>query len=77
METSVSNDLWQQGGESSSVVWFGDGDADQKRGGRDVKGSLGVTRMDRMRSEHIRGTMQVGRYEDEVREPRLRRFGHV
>uniref|UniRef100_A0A8C4NFF6 ribonuclease H n=1 Tax=Eptatretus burgeri TaxID=7764 RepID=A0A8C4NFF6_EPTBU len=39
--------------------------------------SLGVTRMDRIRNEYIRGTAQVGRFGDKVREARLRWFGHV
>ncbi|KAK3566732.1 hypothetical protein QTP86_004460 [Hemibagrus guttatus] len=39
--------------------------------------SLGVTRLDRIRNEYIRGTAHVGRLEDKVREARLRWFGHV
>ncbi|KAK3552409.1 hypothetical protein QTP86_011645 [Hemibagrus guttatus] len=39
--------------------------------------SLGVTRLDRIRNEYIRGTAQVGRLGDKVREARLRRFGHA
>ncbi|KAK3533098.1 hypothetical protein QTP70_006780 [Hemibagrus guttatus] len=39
--------------------------------------SLGVTRLDRIRNEYIRGTAHVGRLEDKVREARLRCFGHV
>ena len=39
--------------------------------------SLGVTRMDRSKNEHIRGTEQVGRIGAKVREARLRWFGHV
>ena len=39
--------------------------------------SVGVTRMDRIRKEHIRGTTQVRRLGDKVREARLRWFGHV
>ena len=39
--------------------------------------SLGVMRMDRIRNEYIRGTAQVGRFGDKVREARLRWFGHV
>ncbi|KAI5103545.1 hypothetical protein C0J45_7126, partial [Silurus meridionalis] len=38
---------------------------------------LGVTRMDRIRNEFIRGTAHVGRLGDKVREVRLRWFGHV
>ncbi|KAK3506655.1 hypothetical protein QTP70_012527 [Hemibagrus guttatus] len=39
--------------------------------------SLGVTRLDRIRNEYIRGTAPVGRLGDKVREDRLRWFGHV
>ncbi|KAK3566754.1 hypothetical protein QTP86_004437 [Hemibagrus guttatus] len=39
--------------------------------------SLGVTRLDRIRKEYIRGTAHVGRLGDKVRETRLRWFGHV
>ncbi|KAK3566282.1 hypothetical protein QTP86_030576 [Hemibagrus guttatus] len=39
--------------------------------------SLGVTRLDRVRNEYIRGTAHVGRLGDKVREDRLRWFGHV
>ncbi|KAK3540238.1 hypothetical protein QTP70_028441 [Hemibagrus guttatus] len=39
--------------------------------------SLGVTRLDRIRNEYIRGTAYVGRLGDKVREARLRWFGHV
>ncbi|KAK3547011.1 hypothetical protein QTP86_008801 [Hemibagrus guttatus] len=39
--------------------------------------SLGVTRLDRIRDEYIRGTAHVGRLGDKVREDRLRWFGHV
>ncbi|KAK3542922.1 hypothetical protein QTP70_006548 [Hemibagrus guttatus] len=39
--------------------------------------SLGVTRLDRIRNEYIRGTAHVGRLEDKVREARLRWFGPV
>ncbi|KAI5606473.1 hypothetical protein C0J50_1972, partial [Silurus asotus] len=38
---------------------------------------LAVTRMDRIRNWFIRGTAHVGRFEDKVREARLRWFGHV
>ncbi|KAK3569543.1 hypothetical protein QTP86_034825 [Hemibagrus guttatus] len=38
---------------------------------------LGVTRLDRIRNEYIRGTAHVGRLGDKVREARLRWFGHV
>ncbi|KAK3554922.1 hypothetical protein QTP86_000950 [Hemibagrus guttatus] len=39
--------------------------------------SLGVTRLDRIRNEYIRGTAHVGRLGDKVRETRLRWSGHV
>ncbi|KAK3569019.1 hypothetical protein QTP86_021565 [Hemibagrus guttatus] len=39
--------------------------------------SLGVTRLDRIRNEYIRGTAHVGRLGGKVREARLRWFGHV
>ncbi|KAI5090197.1 hypothetical protein C0J45_20332, partial [Silurus meridionalis] len=39
--------------------------------------SLGVTRMDKIRNEFIRGTAHVGCFGDNVREARLRWFGHV
>ncbi|KAK3562736.1 hypothetical protein QTP86_006511 [Hemibagrus guttatus] len=39
--------------------------------------SLGVTRLDRIRNEYIRGTAHVGRLGDKVTEARLRWFGHV
>ncbi|KAK3521126.1 hypothetical protein QTP86_013013, partial [Hemibagrus guttatus] len=39
--------------------------------------SLGVTRLDRIRNEYIRGTAHVGRLGNKVREARLRWFGHV
>ena len=39
--------------------------------------SLGVTRMDRIRNEDIRGTAHVRCFGDKVREARLRWFGHV
>ncbi|KAK3553870.1 hypothetical protein QTP70_012703 [Hemibagrus guttatus] len=39
--------------------------------------SLGVTRLDRIRNEYIRGIAHVGRLGDKVREARLRWFGHV
>ncbi|XP_051788414.1 uncharacterized protein LOC127529327 [Erpetoichthys calabaricus] len=39
--------------------------------------ALGVTRMDSIRNEYIRGSAQVGRLGDKVREASLRWFGHV
>ena len=49
----------------------------QEAGIKILRFSLGVTRMDRMRNEHIRGAEQVGQLGDKVREARLRWFGHV
>ena len=39
--------------------------------------ALGVTRMDDIRNENIRGTAQVGKYEEKTREARLRWYGHL
>ena len=39
--------------------------------------SLGVTRMEKIRNEYIRGTAQVGRFGEKAREARLRWYGHV
>ena len=39
--------------------------------------ALGVTRMDRIRNEYVRGTAHVGQVGDKVREARLGWFGHV
>uniref|UniRef100_A0A7N6BLF9 Cell adhesion molecule L1-like b n=1 Tax=Anabas testudineus TaxID=64144 RepID=A0A7N6BLF9_ANATE len=39
--------------------------------------SLGVTRLDRIRNKHIRGTAHVACVSNKVREARLRWFGHV
>ncbi|KAK3521139.1 hypothetical protein QTP86_033416 [Hemibagrus guttatus] len=39
--------------------------------------SLGMTRLDRIKNEYIRGRAHVGRLGDKVRETRLRWFGHV
>ena len=44
---------------------------------RMLRFSLGVTRMDRIRNEFIRGTAHVGRFENKAREARLRWIGHV
>ena len=38
--------------------------------------SLGVTRMDIIRNEYIRGTAQVGRFGEKTREASLRWYGH-
>ena len=39
--------------------------------------ALGVTRMDKIRNEYIRGTAHVGRFGEKTREARLRWYGHV
>ena len=39
--------------------------------------SLGVTGIDKIRNEYIRGTAQVGRFGEKTREARLRWYGHV
>ena len=39
--------------------------------------SLGVTRMDKIRNEFIRGTAQVGKFGDKTRKARLRWYGHL
>ena len=39
--------------------------------------ALGVTRKDRSKNEHIRGTVKVGQISEIVRESRLRWHGHV
>ena len=39
--------------------------------------SLGVTRMDKIRNEYIRGAAQVGWFGEKTREARLRWYGHV
>ena len=39
--------------------------------------SLGVTRMDNIRNEYIRGTAQLGKFEEETREARMRWYGHL
>ena len=39
--------------------------------------ALGVTRMDKIRNDYIRGTAQVGRFGEKTQEARLRWYGHV
>ena len=39
--------------------------------------SLGVTRMDKIRNEYIRGTAQVGPFGEKTHQARLRWYGHV
>ena len=39
--------------------------------------ALGVTMMDKIRNEYIRGTAQVGRVGEKIREARLRWYGYV
>ena len=38
---------------------------------------LGVTRMDKIRNEYIRGTAQVGKFGEKTREARLIWYGHL
>ena len=66
------------------VVWVGDGGNDEKTGVemkvaelKMLRFSLGVTRMDKIRNEYIRGTEQVGRFREKTRQARLRWFGHT
>ena len=42
-----------------------------------LRSSLGVTRMDKIRNEYIRGTANVGRFEEKTRGARLRWYGHA
>ena len=44
---------------------------------RILRFSMGVTRLDRIRKEHIRGTAYVRRFGEKMREARLRWYGHV
>ena len=44
---------------------------------KNLRFALGVTRMDKIKNEHIRGTAHVGRQRWKLREGRLRWFGHV
>ena len=39
--------------------------------------SLGVTRMDKIRNEYIRGTAQVGNFGEKTREARMGWYGHL
>ena len=39
--------------------------------------SLGVTKLEKIRSEYIRGTAHVRRFRDKQREGRLRWYGHI
>ena len=39
--------------------------------------ALGVTREDRIKNEHVRGTEKLGQIRRKVRESRLRWYGHV
>ena len=44
---------------------------------RMLRFSLGVTRVDKIRNEFVRGSAHVARFGNKVREARLRWFGHV
>ena len=39
--------------------------------------ALGATRKDRIKNEHVRGTVKVGQISRKAREARLRWYGHV
>ena len=76
----------QSGNETSNAVWGGDDGTDEKTrrgesdgcdGGEDGAGLSGVTRMDNIRNEYIRGTPQAGRFGEKRREARLRWLGFV
>lgn len=49
----------------------------QEAGLKILRFSVGVTRNDKIRNEHTRGTAQVERIRDKVREAGLRWFGHA
>ena len=42
-----------------------------------LRWSCGITRVDRVRNDHVRGTMKVGRISDKIKETRLRWYGNV
>ena len=42
-----------------------------------LQSSLGATRLDKVRNEHIREIAHVAKFGDKVREARLGWFGHV
>ena len=44
---------------------------------RSMLTAMGVTRMDKIRIENIRGTAQVGKFGEKTREARLRWYGHL
>ncbi|KAK3510965.1 hypothetical protein QTP70_027797 [Hemibagrus guttatus] len=72
----------QDSGETGHAVWFRDTGKRQESELevaelKMLRFSLGVTRLDGIRNEYIRGTAHVGRLDDKVREARLRWFGHV
>ena len=63
------------GSGTGGVVRVGDGGADEGTGGVDrvaklkmLRFSLGVTIMDKIRNEYIRGTAQVGKFGEKTRE---------
>ena len=42
-----------------------------------LRWALGVTRLDKIKNKHVRGTAHVRQFGDKARETRLRWFGHV
>ena len=42
-----------------------------------VRWALGVTRKDKIRNEHVRGTAKIAKVGDKLRNARLRWYGHV
>ena len=65
--------------ETSNAVRVGASGTDKKQEAemevaelKMIRFSLGVTRMDTIRNEYIRGTAQVGRFGEKTREARLR-----
>ena len=46
-------------------------------GNEDVRWKSGVTKLDRIRNERIRGTTKVGEISKKVQESRLKWYGHV
>ena len=72
------------GSATSNVVRVGDSGTDARQEAEMEVGelkmllfSLGLTRMDKIRNEYIRGTAQVGKFGEKTREARLRWHGHL
>lgn len=80
------SEVLQSGSETCYDVWFRDGGINTETGGwvggertefLMLRFSLGLIRMDRIRNEYIRGTTHAEQFGDNVRDARLRWFGHV